>query len=56
VYIVYGRPNQVEAYPTGNAHRSNPFEVWRYKNAAIGNGGTVTFVDRTGDGDFQREP
>jgi GWxTD domain-containing protein len=30
VYIVHGKPDSIDAYPTGGASGSAPFEVWHY--------------------------
>ena len=56
MYIVYGPPDEIESHPKGGPN-SFPFEVWLYRNLeGIGNNVTVTFVDRTGDGNYQLAP
>jgi GWxTD domain-containing protein len=55
MYIVYGPPDEI-ADPKGS---QKPFatEVWLYRRVeGIGANGTVTFVDRTGLGDFHLAP
>jgi GWxTD domain-containing protein len=37
VYIVYGKPDSIDAYPSGGSSGSNPFEVWHYKLIRVPN-------------------
>ena len=56
MYIVFGPPDEIEAHAKG---RQKPFatEVWLYHHVdGVGENGTVTFVDRTGRGDFRLAP
>jgi GWxTD domain-containing protein len=56
MYIVYGPPDQIESHPSGDAGTS-PFEVWRYRHIeGIGDNLFVTFIDRTGTGDYHLTP
>ncbi len=48
IYIIYGRPEELEVHPVG----TRPYEVWRYQH----DGGSFTFVDQTGRGDFRLAP
>lgn len=56
MYIVYGPPDEVESHARGP---QKPFatEIWLYRHVeGIGANGFVTFVDRTGRGDFHLAP
>jgi GWxTD domain-containing protein len=33
VYIVYGKPDSIDAHPSGGSGQANPFEVWHYNSA-----------------------
>ncbi len=57
MYIVYGPPDEKESHPRGGPQRAYPFEVWMYMHVdGIGNNLTITFIDRTGSGDYQLAP
>lgn len=57
IYIVYGPPDEINSHPSGSAQIRNAFEVWTYKHInGLGHGGSITFVDRTGSGDFRLAP
>ncbi len=56
MYIVYGPPDEMESHPKGP---QKPFatEIWLYRHVeGIGDNGFVTFIDRTGRGDFHLAP
>lgn len=56
MYIVFGPPDEIEAHAKG---QQKPFatEVWMYHHVeGVGENGFVTFVDRTGRGDFHLAP
>jgi GWxTD domain-containing protein len=56
MYIVYGPPDEMEAHAKG---QQKPFatEIWLYRHVeGIGENGFVTFIDRTGRGDFHLAP
>ena len=56
MYIVYGPPDEMESHAKGP---QKPFatEIWLYRHVeGIGDNGFVTFVDRTGRGDFHLAP
>jgi GWxTD domain-containing protein len=56
MYIVYGPPDELESHPKG-ARRSSATEVWMYWHVeGIGDRLTLTFVDRTGTGDYRLAP
>ncbi len=49
VYLVYGRPSEIERYP--NQIESKPYEIWRYESLE---GGVVfVFGDVSGYNDYQ---
>jgi GWxTD domain-containing protein len=49
VYIVYGKPNEIERYP--NESDSKPYEIWRYE--AIEGGVIFVFADQSGYSDYR---
>jgi GWxTD domain-containing protein len=56
ILIIYGRPDEIEAHPKGPG---NVFatEVWLYRHIeGVGDNVSITFIDRTGRGDFQLAP
>jgi GWxTD domain-containing protein len=56
MYIVYGPPDEMESHAKGP---QKPFatEIWLYRHVeGIGENGFVTFIDRTGRGDFHLAP
>jgi GWxTD domain-containing protein len=56
IYIVYGSPDQVDAHAK-TADKPFATEVWVYHHLeGIGNDGSVTFIDRTGRGEFKLAP
>jgi len=56
MYIVFGPPDEIETHP-GQSLAQFPFEVWAYHHIArIGDNVTITFVDRTGTGDYRFAP
>jgi len=57
MYIVYGPPDELESQPSAGAQTSYPFEVWKYWHVeGIGDNLFVTFIDRTGTGDYHLAP
>ncbi len=56
IYIVYGPPDEIDSHPQ-NATRPIGTEQWRYLHVAgLGADGYVTFIDRTGSGDYHLAP
>jgi GWxTD domain-containing protein len=56
MYIVYGPPDELEDHPRG-PQMPYPFEVWKYWHVeGIGDNLFVTFIDRTGTGDYHLAP
>jgi GWxTD domain-containing protein len=56
LYIVYGPPDEIESHPRG-AQGLYATQVWMYRHVeGIGENLTVTFVDRTGSGDYRLAP
>jgi GWxTD domain-containing protein len=56
MYIVYGPPDEIESHP-GGTQRPYGTEVWLYRHVeSLGDNLTVTFIDRTGTGDYQTAP
>jgi GWxTD domain-containing protein len=55
IYIVYGPPDEIESHPKPKGRYA--FEEWMYHHVeGIGDNVTVTFVDRTGSGDWRLAP
>jgi GWxTD domain-containing protein len=56
IYIVWGPPDEIETHP-GTPRNPLRTEVWAYRRVqGIGEKGTVTFIDRTGHGDYRLAP
>jgi GWxTD domain-containing protein len=56
MYIVYGPPDELEDHPRG-PRMPYPFEVWKYWHVeGIGDNLFITFIDRTGTGDYHLAP
>jgi GWxTD domain-containing protein len=65
IYIVYGKPDEVETHPAGGAYNREsyegggststyPFERWFYRYlAGVGSGIEIEFVDPTGSGEYR---
>lgn len=65
IYLVWGKPDEVESHPTGGAYQqpsyqggesvsTYPFEIWFYRYLPnVGSGLEIEFVDRSGSGDFR---
>jgi GWxTD domain-containing protein len=65
IYIMYGKPDEVESHPTGGQYdrpsyqgggstSTYPFEVWFYRYlAGVGSGIEIEFVDPTGSGEYR---
>jgi len=58
IYIVYGPPNEIDSHPKDEGGSSKPaIEVWTYRHVAgVGDHDTITFIDRTGRGDYHLAP
>jgi GWxTD domain-containing protein len=57
MYIVYGPPDEIEIHPSRVAQTASSIEVWMYHHVeGIGDNRTVTFIDRTGTGDYRLAP
>ena len=56
VYILRGPPDEKAVHPAGGAHEFAS-ELWLYKwFEGVGRNVKITFIDRTGKGDFRVEP
>jgi GWxTD domain-containing protein len=57
IYVVYGPPDEIEVHPSRVAQTASSVEVWMYHHVeGIGDNRTVTFIDRTGTGDYRLAP
>jgi GWxTD domain-containing protein len=55
IYILYGPPDEIDSHPKG----SHPYavELWLYRHLeGVGDNSTITFVDKTGKGDYHVAP
>jgi GWxTD domain-containing protein len=48
VYIVYGKPDSIDAHPSGSGSNATPFEVWHY-NVIHGNGSEHDLITQNVD-------
>ena len=65
IYIMYGKPDELETHPSGGSYQREsyegggststyPFERWFYRYiAGIGSGIEIEFVDPTGSGEYR---
>ena len=65
IYIIHGKPDEVEAHPTGGPYErpmeegggesvAYPFEVWRYRHIdGMGEDIQLTFVDQSNSGAYE---
>src|SRR5918911_2923826 len=65
IYIMYGKPDEIETHPSGGAYNREsyegggststyPFERWFYRYLpGIGSGIEIEFVDPTGSGEYR---
>ena len=65
IYIMYGKPDEIETHPTGGNYErpsyegggsttTYPFETWFYRYlAGVGSGIEIEFVDPTGSGEYR---
>src|ERR1043166_58875 len=65
IYIMYGKPNEIESHPSGGAYQREsyegggststyPFERWFYRYLeGVGSGIEIEFVDPTGSGEYR---
>ena len=65
IYIVRGKPDSIEAHPSGGAYdrpsyegagstTTYPFETWFYRHLdGVGDGIEIEFVDQTGTGEYR---
>lgn len=65
IYIAWGKPDSVEAHPSGGAYdrpswegggstTTYPFEIWFYRHLdGVGDGIEIEFVDPTGTGEYR---
>jgi TonB family protein len=52
--ILYGPPDEIDAH---TAAKPYPYEEWMYKHIkGVGNNVTLTFIDRSGEGNYQLAP
>lgn len=57
MYIVYGPPDEIEVHHSRAAQTPSSVEVWMYHHLeGLGDNLTVTFIDRTGTGDYRLAP
>lgn len=56
IYIVYGPPDEIDSHPS-TAQKPIGVEVWTYRHVeGVGDNDSITFVDRTGRGDYHLAP
>jgi bla regulator protein BlaR1 len=56
IYIVYGPPDEIDSHPS-TAQKPIGVEVWTYRHVdGVGDHDSITFVDRTGRGDYHLAP
>src|SRR5215475_774107 len=65
IYIMFGKPDQVESHPSGGSYdrptwegggttSTYPFEIWWYRNIeGVGSDIEIEFVDPTGSGEYR---
>lgn len=65
IYIMFGKPNEVESHPAGGQYErpsyegggstsTYPFEIWFYRYIeGVGSGVEIEFVDPTGSGEYR---
>ncbi len=65
IYIAWGKPDSVEAYPSGGSYNrpsyegggtttTYPFEIWFYRHLdGVGDGLEIEFVDPSGSGEYR---
>ncbi len=54
MFIVYGPPDEIDSHPAGQPY---PFEEWKYRHIkGLGANMILTFIDRTGGGDYRLAP
>lgn len=65
IYIMYGKPDSIESYPSGGVYNrpswegggtttTYPFEIWFYRHIeGVGSGIEIEFVDPTGTGEYR---
>lgn len=55
IYILYGPPDEIDSHPKEG--QKPGIEVWTYRHIeGVGNNDTITFIDHTGQGDYQLAP
>ena len=56
IYIVYGAPDEIDSHPS-TTQKPIGVEVWTYRHVdGVGDNDSITFVDRTGRGDYHLAP
>lgn len=56
IYIVYGPPDEIEAHPKGPQTAVGD-EIWMYRHIeGLGDNEFITFIDKTGRGDYRLAP
>ena len=65
IYILYGKPDDIESHPTGGAYKrpfnegggtatTHPFEKWRYRHIdGVGDDIEIEFVDKSMKGEYR---
>jgi GWxTD domain-containing protein len=57
MYIVYGPPDEIDAHPAGPSGMRSGYEEWMYRHIeAVGDNLYLTFIDRSGHGDYHLAP
>jgi len=57
MYIVYGPPDEIDSHPSGSINIRPPYEFWGYRHIeGIGDNLSVTFIDKSGKGDYHLAP
>lgn len=56
MYIVYGPPDEIDSHPKGS-QTTVGIETWMYRHIeGLGDNEFITFIDRTGQGDYRLAP
>ncbi len=57
MYIVYGPPDEIDSHPAGSPGARSGHEEWMYRHVeGVGDNLYLTFVDRSGHGDYHLAP
>jgi GWxTD domain-containing protein len=54
IYILYGKPDELESHPAGETRNTYPYEKWLYRHIpGIGDDIEIEFVDSSRTGDYR---